>query len=251
MHPTYTPDPYYGLWRRKKTQVEMVAARGFIISDEEEDAISSKENFKQYFDSNKANMDNFYAHESGSDTLSVIFNILMEGLITKKETIAQVHRIIDAQFNDKTNGATSFLLIVDDIPKTEALVKDLTYTIEFFIIADLAVNPTTHIFTQYHRIMATDEKNQFYKTTGFETKHIPGIPRESAVMRFFNAKEKDLIHIKRDPILTSSIITTHDYYREVRNIPIVSAGMGAQDEDENDEDLDIEENVEEDFGAEY
>lgn len=249
MHPTLNRDPEYILWRRKKTQVEMMQDRKYIVNKEERAAILSKKNFIEYYRNVGGDLDMIYTHQQTEEKISVIYNILLEGLILNKSDVSTV--ISDMQTEYDTGEADSFILIVDEIPKSANMFKEVKFRIQIFEFSALGINPAKHIFTQQHRIYSPVEKASFYEETGFESKMMPGIALTSALMKYYDAKQKDLVHIIRDPIL-NGIIDRHEYYREVRDISQFSSGMdGGDDEEQEDENAeDVEEEIE-DEGEEY
>ncbi len=219
------------IFRRKQCQVEMMISRGYTVPDEELVAISSEKSFKKYYENIGNNLNMNYKKKIAGETLTtgVVYYINTESVRSTKGFENTTAKRINKLY--KEEGVKHIILISN--VKVNDLLEDLPYiNFEIFDYNFFRINPTRHKKSQKTRIYTDQEKQDFYNTNKFESWEMPGDSKHNPVVKYYGAKVKDLMFIERSPILTLVIDKAY-YFREVRDIPIVSSGVTAEDNEDD------------------
>ena len=209
------PSDIYRAWKRRVTLIEMMRDRGYTIDDDEQDIL------KGDWDG-VPDIERLYVRKRDNNRLGVVY--------------AQKDKNLASELKNRyeTDYADDFIVVSETHMKNRDWYKELKFHVEFFDYNDLALNPVNHSLNPPHYLLTNKEKNNFYQTSGIQPRELPGIGvSTNPIARYYAAKSKDIIKIDRRTIL-NYYVDKFEYYREVKEIPIVASAIGADDA-ENDE----------------
>lgn len=226
---------YYDLFVHKRSQVEMMQDRGYIVSDDERNLISS---FKDFIPRHKEALEVVsYKHknENKPDTHVLFF---LDG------NSKRVTQLLKDYPND------SHIIIYDNMPIVRA--NELpAIAVEFIDKRFLTINPSKHILQSSTSLMSPVDTEIFLANTGFTLDKLPGISLRDALVVYYGYNKRNLIKEKRMETV-KTFFPSSEYYRVVRDIPIIyeTRGQVADDDDLEDEAEEEEDEYEEEENPE-
>jgi DNA-directed RNA polymerase subunit H (RpoH/RPB5) len=229
------------LWRRKRTQVEMMGSRGYHIKTSELKAIKSFNNFLAYLEKVNNDIDMLYKPQPNRNLPNTYVMFAID--LNATEIMKRVKNL--AREEDIKN----FIVITtpDEIPPREVLdkIKGL-FTVETFEYDFFAINPTLHVKSPKYKIYSDAERENFYSKNKLSSYEMSGISIHNSIVRYYGAKLRDLIYIERE-ISQTSFLDHFKYWREVRDIPIFFSGRVNEnvEEEENEDDDYVPDNLNE------
>jgi DNA-directed RNA polymerase subunit H (RpoH/RPB5) len=223
----------------KKTQVQMLKDRGYqIAADElellENEEYSERDFVKKFKITNQASVLSLNHKYIGPYNNCLVYYIVsdmdigietitgfMETLQTSgvSEAILITNQILTQKPQETIQSLTrlgrSFneKLSLEELKALEKLNK-LPYNIQHFMIQHLLYNPTHHFQVPEHYILTPKEREQFIKEKSGKTEFLPiklpHIKLDDAICKYYGAKPKQIIRIKRKNITGSCLV--REYY---------------------------------------
>lgn len=142
------------IWKRKKTQIEMIKDRGYLSNAEEDKLIKNKEAYINKYNTLKLYNDKIkflnkkYYTADGSSYIYILYNIKPR---KKKSDIKALITLID---NDSKNvNSKNIYLIISQAPISASnmeIIYKINYNIEILDLSFFSVNPTKHYLTPSH-----------------------------------------------------------------------------------------------------
>lgn len=205
----------------KKTQIEMISDRGYIIENNElllYNIISSnisngeKINYFKNIYSDRMNLSNLYYSNDKSSTILVYY-------AEDKKTTDSSLGVSDIKemilFYTKCNP--NYVILITEVPLTplakQSLKSDCITDIKVFMDADLYFNLTKHIFYNNHILLTDEETKSLINNIKIKLSMLPIIKSNDPVIKYFNYPSGHVVKIIRKGLFLDSVNLTSVYYR--------------------------------------
>ena len=243
-------DPYEGsearyLFKAKKTQIEMVIDRGYIVPDHENpDNIESifhmtTLDFIEYYKNPKnatfpedintfrEKLGHEYVNPQTHQKLMVYYpDVVQGGKKVVKDNLDKMFQYILKRLSSDIN-----ICIISKLPPSNDLKDTLkdklpaVNTIQYFLYSELQFNPTKHYLVPKHEFASQSEINNLkinycQKRGNTNLTMLPTISINDPIARYFGAKAGNVMKIHRTNIAYSSIISSYIIFRYVRDVPL-------------------------------
>ena len=238
------------LYKVKRTQVEMMRDREYVIPDDElwfvdkehPDYDRGLEKFVEDYRGDdkkftiRDRMSAEYTKADGIKTIYVYYPEVEEN--TKKTSKNQLKEIFDLIVNTGQLNAC----IITEYPLSSDLKSKLTEkklpteTFEFFLYEELAFNPTHTIWNPKFKLVTDptiktriSKEAMLLKTVKTEAGALrpaenlyllPTTSEQDPIARYYGAKSGDLFHVTRTNFMFDSMVKQYNVYRFVRNTPL-------------------------------
>lgn len=263
-------------YRVKKTQLEMMIDRGYVVEDEEWDAMTSLETLKDAVIATnvmgakkktlkpktipaktikrKINAPDtppsivstynplyveYHANHPTVLTPSLIVSFVLPQ--TDKDIVGTDSLLKRGLLAAKTGKVSRLIAIYFPTKGNKRrIVPEVSIDAEEFEFSFLEVNPYRTAYNDVHTLMTKTERDAWCLENGYYTAEMSGISSENATVRYLGARAKDVIRVDSENILPFFLSTFISWY-EVRNVPVIFSAMESeQDGDvvEDDEDGD-------------
>lgn len=190
----------------KKTQLEMVRDRGYIIPPEEDVLFRmSLSDFTTYANTEgahrqtttRAAMSRFYSDTNNTKKILVYFGSKLKpdqkqipvDVVREFTNIAQTYKVTEA-------------ILILDIPLASTAGKNLEHLTsirwQVFMDDELTYNPTTHIDTPHHVLLTEDEKRAKMSEMKVNASKLLIIRESDPIVRYYGWKSGGLVKIERD-----------------------------------------------------
>ncbi|KAM7259605.1 hypothetical protein ACFE04_015346 [Oxalis oulophora] len=198
------------LYRIRKTVMQMLRDRGYLVADSELNI--TIQDFIHKFGHNMKREDLIISKSNPNDTSDQIYIFFPEeakvGLNTIKAYIKRmdsdsVFRAILVVQQNLTPFARTFLTGATDISKK--------FHLEVFQESELLINVTHHILVPKHGVLTADEKKTLLQRFSAKETQIPRIQVTDPVARYFGMKRGQVMKILR----TSEVAGRYNEFRWV------------------------------------
>lgn len=260
-------------YRVKKTQLEMMIDRGYVVDNEEWDAMKSLETLKNAVIA--ANVMGGKKKASNPKTTSA--KTTKRKILTPDvpSSIVSTYNPLYVEYRaDNPTVLTPPLLVVFVLPQSEKdingsdsllkrgllatktgkvsrlvaiyfptkgnkrrIVPEVSIDGEEFEFSFLEINPYRTAYNDVHTLMTKTERDAWCLENGYYTAEMSGISSENATVRYLGARAKDVIRVDSENILPFFLSTFISWY-EVRNVPIIFSAMESQQDGDVVEDDD-------------
>lgn len=197
-------DVYYKV---RKTIIEMLHDRNYTVSDEEKNLNYS--DFSEKFYENQINFEGTY--KDNDDKLILIYFFLENKTFGKKDLVG-LKTLVNEKYVDKD---LNIIIVLQDKPTSqinkEILIEDYK-NIEIFLVKNLLVNVTKHIFVPKHEILSQEEGKKILEKFKCTRLQLPKILSSDAIAKYYGMKPGQICKITRNSNITGESI----YYRLVK-----------------------------------
>ena len=197
-------DVYYKV---RKTIIEMLHDRNYNVSDEEKNLNYS--DFSEKFYENQINFEGTY--KDNDDKLILIYFFLENKTFGKKDLVG-LKTLVNEKYVDKD---LNIIIVLQDKPTSqinkEILIEDYK-NIEIFLVKNLLVNVTKHIFVPKHEILSQEEGKEILEKFKCTRLQLPKILSNDAIAKYYGMKPGQICKITRNSNITGESI----YYRLVK-----------------------------------
>lgn len=232
-----TPDAIYQHFIVKRTQVEMLKDRGYLIPEDEEDLFLADDSkgklsstiltdFVRHYTSqddatfSRENMSTIYQDENGNKT----YVYFVPQTAKERQGVGVVQSFVEKLTNQGIN--LGILITIEDFTSDakKAIADITTPSIQVFFDRQLFTNPTLHKTTPPHYRLTPDERLKFLSENKIQPGQMPSFTLDEPIVRYYNWKPGDIIRIERFNIATDKIMVTRSIaYRIVsKNVSITT-----------------------------
>lgn len=214
-----TPDAIYRHFIVKRTQVEMLYDRGFLIPKDEKKlflAPSSKgqlppeilTEFIQRYTSeedgvfSRDNMSNIYSDNDDNKT----YVYYVPQTAKNQQGVGVIQSFVEKLTNQGIK--LGILITLEDFTSDakNAIAALTTPMIQVFFDYQLYTNPTLHKTTPLHTRLTPDERLKFLSQSRIQPGQMPSLTIDEPIVRYYNWKPGDIIRIERFNIATDKIM---------------------------------------------
>lgn len=225
----YTPDDIYKIFITKRTQVEMIGDRGYLVPEDEiamflehPNALQpTPELFMEFVQRYIPEGGKTFAREEMSHTYKdendkSIYVYFAPQIIKDKQGVSVVSTFIE---NLTEVGADVGIIITNEgfTPDAKKLLDALTKPIiQVFYDFQLYANPTYHNLVPKHTKLSEDQRRILLTKYKIQPRQITGMSMEDPITRYYGWLPNDLIKIDRINISTTkTMIRSSTAYRIV------------------------------------
>lgn len=250
-------------FRVKKTQLEMMIDRGYVVENEEWNALTSLETLKNAVIA--ANV--MGGKKKASKPTTTPAKTIKHNLKTSDvpSSIISTYNPLYVEYRaENPTVLTPPLLVVFVLPQSEKdinasdsllkrgllatktgkisrlvaiyfptkgnkrrIVPEIGIDGEEFEFSFLEVNPYRTAYNDVHTLMTKTERDAWCLENGYYTAEMSGISSENATVRYLGARAKDVIRVDSENILPFFLSTFISWF-EVRNVPVIFSAMESE-----------------------
>jgi DNA-directed RNA polymerase subunit H len=190
------------LWKINRTLVEKLETTGYLVPDEEREAVQSLENFQVRFPSTESMERVFQPQPNTAAMLKspsgvlIFFSDAPEG--KKQITVDEIRRLIDKM--EELNTTTCYLIISSPLSTiaqkalASAQAPDLARVV-VFQAGELTFNITKHRRVPKHHLLSPKEAKEWLTATKLRRSQIPRIFETDPQAKFLDAVSGELIKV--------------------------------------------------------
>ncbi|EFJ40254.1 hypothetical protein VOLCADRAFT_109457 [Volvox carteri f. nagariensis] len=181
------------LWRVRRTCLQMLNDRGYLVSQEEIN--TSKDQFRDRFGENPRKDDLTILVPKQDDPTEQMFVFFPE---EQKVGVKTIKLLAERMKDEKVNRAI-MVTAVKFTPFAKSALEDMRpkYCIEHFLESELLVNITEHTLVPEHRILSPDEKRTLLDRYKIKETQLPRIQSSDAVARYLGLQRGQVVRIVR------------------------------------------------------
>ncbi|GIL87322.1 hypothetical protein VaNZ11_014941 [Volvox africanus] len=181
------------LWRVRRTCLQMLNDRGYLVSQEEIN--TSKDQFRDRFGENPRKDDLTILVPKQDDPTEQVFVFFPE---EQKVGVKAIKLLAERMKDEKVNRAI-MVTAVKFTPFAKSALEDMRpkYHIEHFLESELLINITEHILVPEHRILSPEEKRTLLDRYKIKETQLPRIQVSDAVARYLGLQRGQVVRIVR------------------------------------------------------
>jgi len=235
----------HSLMKVKQTQLEMMKARNYDISDEETILVdTSLVYFIKFYKLDVTNkqeygekLSNWYRHIITNKECNIFYTLSYYG--GDKCYIPQADIQLFVRSISNNEKCDSGIIISSKMASNNAnnILRSssisLKYTIQHFLVEELVFNPIKHFLVPVHRVLSDVEKNIFFKENKYtQASHLPIIKAKNLhttsknkkdqfgdpVAKYYAMKHDDIVCVNRINFVESVMTTEYVIFRRVEAI---------------------------------
>ncbi len=225
----FSPDDIYKLFIVKRTQVEMLADRGFLIPDEEIGMFLEHPNalqptgdllgdfVRRYTpEGSKLFSREELTHTYGDENENLIYVYFAPPTNKDKQGVGIVNAFIDAA----TELGAGFGIIITNegfTPDARKALDAITQPLlQIFFDYQLYANPTTHVLAPRHTKLSEEERRTLLTKYKLQPRQILVISIDDPIVRYYGWNIGDLIKVDRVNLATNkTMVKSSIVYRMV------------------------------------
>lgn len=192
-------------WRVRKTTLEMLEDRGFVISGEDKNL-----QYEDFVNRLEENAIDIVAKYGTSDVKMAYVSFVLEGKSFSKKDLVNLKALIDEDYATKE---ISVIVVVQDKPTPQIakeLLNDEYKNYEVFLMKNLMFNITHHEIVPKHILLSEEEANRVMEVFQAKKVQLPRLMTTDPVARYYGMKVGDVCKIIRQ-----SPMTGESYYYRV------------------------------------
>lgn len=224
----YTADNINKLFIAKRTQVEMLADRGYFIPQEENELFLQPESLHPTPDLYRRFVEQYtvegrFSRENMAVTYINETNQLTYVYYTPSSKNQQGVGVLANFIEAITSLAANYGIIVSNENFTpvakESLDKITQPVIQVFFDHQLYVNPTMHVLTPLHVRLNDEERRNFLTTSKIQPRMLLTLSIDDPIVRYYGWSVGDIIRIHRVNLATTkTMVRTSIAFRMVGRI---------------------------------
>lgn len=193
------------LYKVRKTVLEMIADRGFIIPELEN--ITFEQFTAKY---NNKNVDIYINDEFQNKKIYVHFHNETKNF-SKKDLDNIMQKVIIA-YNDESIKLILIIKEKENSAVTKELSKETYKNVEVFLKKNMVFNVTHHVFVPKHVLLTKDEEDDLLTKYNTVKSKLPKLSKSDPIAKYYGLKTDQVCKIiRKSPEVGESI-----YYRLVR-----------------------------------
>lgn len=181
------------LYRIRKTSLEMLNDRGYIVNSEE--LHMTKEEFQARFGDEPRRDDMTLLNPKQDDPTEQIFVFYPEDQKVGVKTI----KTFAERMRSEGVSRAMMVTIADITPFAKQCLLEMRdkFYIESFVEKELLINITKHVLVPDHRLMTKEEKKQLLERYKVKDTQLPRIQFHDPVARYYGLQKGDVVRIVR------------------------------------------------------
>jgi DNA-directed RNA polymerase I, II, and III subunit RPABC1 len=193
------------LYKVRKTILEMIADRGFIIPEVEN--ITFEQFTAKY---NNKNIDIYINDEFQNKKIYVHFHNETKNF--SKKDLDNIMQKVITTYNDESIKLILIIKEKENSAVTKELSKETYKNVEVFLKKNMIFNVTHHVFVPKHVLLTTDEENEVLTKYNTVKSKLPKLSKSDPIAKYYGLKTDQVCKIiRKSPEVGESI-----YYRLVR-----------------------------------
>jgi DNA-directed RNA polymerase I, II, and III subunit RPABC1 len=192
------------LFKVRKTVLEMLEDRGFIIPDYEK--ISFEQFIIKY---NNKTLDIYINDEATNKKVYVYFHNEVKNF--SKSDLKIMQKVVD-QYQDENINLILILRDKENSAVTKELNKDIYKNVEIFLKKNMIFNITHHVFVPKHILLSLEEERELLEKYNTTKGKLPKISKSDPIAKYYGMKTNQICKIIR----RSPEVGEYFYYRLVR-----------------------------------
>ena len=192
-------------WRVRKTTLEMLEDRGFVVSSEDKNM-----QYEEFVNRLEENAIDIIANYRNSDVRIAYISFVLDGKSFSKKDLVNLKALIDEDYPTKE---VSVIVVVQDKPTPQIakeLMNDEYKNYEVFLMKNLMFNITHHEIVPKHILLSEEEANKVMEIFQAKKVQLPRLMTTDPVARYYGMKVGDVCKIIRQ-----SPMTGESYYYRV------------------------------------
>ncbi|KAI8111673.1 hypothetical protein M9435_004172 [Picochlorum sp. BPE23] len=183
------------LYRVRKTCLEMLQDRGYVITSEENSTAENKDSFKVKYGEEPRRDDLTIFVSKRDDPTDHIFVFFIE------EPKVGVKSIKNVAEKMRSDGVSRSIIVIQEkiTPFARQSLTEMQpkYMIEVFKESELLVNITKHILVPEHRVLTNEEKKTLLARYKVKETQLPRIQFNDPVARYYGMSRGQVVRIVR------------------------------------------------------
>lgn len=193
------------LFKIRKTVLEMINDRGYIIPDNEN--ISFEEFSIKY---NNKNIDIYINDEFNNKKFYVYFHNEIKNF--SKADLKNIIQNVITQYQDEKIHLILILKEKENSAVSKELMKDIYGNVEVFLRKNMIFNVTHHVFVPKHIILTKEEEKELTDKYYTTKNKLPKLSKNDPIAKYYGMKPEQVCKIIRK----SPEVGEYVYYRLVR-----------------------------------
>lgn len=231
-----TPDQIYRLFLVKRTQVEMLADREYLIPEEEinmfiyhPEAYQPSDELLFNFANQYLSDKNIFSREALSQTYSnnqgdITYVYFTPTIVKERQGVETIAQFINTA---QQLGASNAIIISSEefTPEAQKKISGITKpTIQVFFDYQLYFNPTFHFLTPKHTKISDEDRRKLLAESKIQPSQLLVISIDDPIVRYYGWKIGNIIRIERTNLVTNQTLVKNSIsYRIVGRVVIASA----------------------------
>lgn len=194
-------------WRVRKTTLEMLEDRGFVISDNDKNL-----QYEDFVNKLEENAIDIVANYRNSDVKMAYVSFVLEGKSFSKKDLVNLKSMIDEEYSTKD---MTIIVIVQDKPTPQIakeLLNDEYKNYEVFLMKNLMFNITHHEIVPRHVLLSEEEAEKVMDIFQAKKVQLPRLLTTDPVAKYYGMKVGDVCKIIRQSPMTGESF----YYRVLK-----------------------------------
>jgi len=193
------------LHKVRKTVLEMIADRGFIIPEVED--ITFEQFTAKY---NNKNVDIYINDETQNKKIYVHFHNETKNF--SKKDLDNVMQKVITTYNDESIKLILIIKEKENSAVTKELSKETYKNVEVFLKKNMVFNVTHHVFVPKHVLLNKEEEDELLTKYNTVKSKLPKLSKSDPIAKYYGLKTDQVCKIiRKSPEVGESI-----YYRLVR-----------------------------------
>lgn len=193
------------LYKVRKTVLEMITDRGFIIPEVEN--ITFEQFTAKY---NNKNVDIYINDEFQNKKIYVHFH--NEAKNFSKKDLDNIMQKVITTYNDESIKLILIIKEKENSAVTKELSKETYKNVEVFLKKNMVFNVTHHVFVPKHILLMKDEEDELLTKYNTVKSKLPKLSKSDPIAKYYGLKTDQICKIiRKSPEVGESI-----YYRLVR-----------------------------------
>lgn len=189
------------LFRIRKTVLELLRDRGYVVLDTEQDLDMPFEEFSQRFEASSFNRDSLtMLKQKADDPSDQIYVFFPEQAANQSLGVKPISQKSERMEQDGINRSI-IVLKTGLTPHARQAIESLSqgdrFRMEVFYENELLVNITKHILVPRHQVLSPDDKKALLVRYKLKESQLPRIQKKDPIARYYGLTQGDVVKITR------------------------------------------------------
>lgn len=189
------------LFRIRKTVLELLRDRGYVVLENEQDLDMPFEEFSQRFAAANYNRDSLtMLKQKEDDSAEQIYVFFPEQAANQSLGVKPISQKSERMEQDGINRAIIVLktgLTPHARQAIESLSQGERFRMEVFYENELLVNITNHVLVPKHEVLSPEDKKALLLRYKLKESQLPRIQKKDPIARYYGLSQGDVVKITR------------------------------------------------------